>query len=63
VPSTEVRFSGTPDYESSTRNWRTNLPDPVSEDVDYYDVRVDYLLTNQLRYDNGPPADDPSPGA
>jgi hypothetical protein len=41
VPSTEVRFSGRPDYESYTRNWRTNLPDPVSEDVDYYDVRVD----------------------
>ena len=55
VPTTEVRFSGTPDYESSTVSRRRNLPDQVSADVDYYDVRVDYLLTNRLRNRNGPP--------
>jgi hypothetical protein len=53
VPTTEIRFSGTPDYESSTRITRVNLPEPVSEHVDYYDVQVDYLLTNRLR--NGVP--------
>jgi hypothetical protein len=55
VPRTEVRFSGTPNYESSTVSRRRNLPDQVSADVDYYDVRVDYLLTNRLRNHNGPP--------
>jgi hypothetical protein len=54
VPSTEIRFSGTPDYESSVVSRRRNLPDRVSEDVDYHDVRVDYLLTNRLR--NGNPS-------
>jgi hypothetical protein len=54
VPRTEIRFSGTPDYESSTVSRRKNLPDRVSEDVDYHDVQVDYLLTNRLR--NGNPA-------
>ena len=33
---------------------RRNLPDPVSEHIDYHDVQVDYLLTNRLR--NGNPA-------
>ena len=62
VPTTEVRFSGTPDYESSTVSRRRNLPDQVSADVDYYDVRVDYLLTNRLRNSNGPPPSDiPTP--
>jgi len=62
VPQTEVRFSGTPDYESSTVSRRRNLPDQVSADVDYYDVRVDYLLTNRLRNRNGPPPPDmPTP--
>ena len=62
VPTTEVRFSGTPDYESSTVSRRRNLPDQVSADVDYYDVRVDYLLTNRLRNSNGPPPPDiPTP--
>ena len=55
VPSTEIRFSGTPGYESSTVSRRRNLPDRVSADVDYYDVRVDYLLTNRLKDSNGPP--------
>jgi hypothetical protein len=32
---------------------RRNLPDRVSKDIDYHDVRVDYLLTNRLR--NGKP--------
>ena len=54
VPSTEIRFSGTPSYESSTVNRRRNLPDRVSADVDYYDVRVDYGLINRLRDSNGP---------
>jgi hypothetical protein len=31
---------------------RRNLPDRVSEHVDYYDVQVDYLLTNRLRDGN-----------
>jgi len=30
-------------------NKRRNLPDRVSKDIDYHDVRVDYLLTNRLR--------------
>ena len=55
VPRIEISFSGTPDYESSTVSRRRNLSDPVSADIDYYDVRVDYLLTNRLRYSNGPP--------
>ena len=55
VPRTEIRFSGTPGYESSTVSRRRNLPDRVSADVDYYDVRVDYLLTNRLKDSNGPP--------
>ena len=55
VPNIEISFSGTPDYESSTVSRRRNLPDRVSADVDYYDVQVDYLLTNRLRYSNGPP--------
>jgi len=54
VPRTEIHFSGTPDYESCTVNKRRNLPDRVSEDVDYHDVSVDYLLTNRLR--NGNPS-------
>jgi hypothetical protein len=54
IPRTEVRFSGTPDYESSAVSRRRNLPDRVSEDVDYQDVRVDYLVTNRLRNGNGP---------
>jgi hypothetical protein len=54
VPRTEIRFSGTPDYESSTVSRRRNLPDRVSEDVHYHDVQVDHLLTNRLR--NGNPA-------
>ena len=45
---TEIHFSGTPDYESSTFSRRRNLPDRVSKGVDYHDVRVDYLLTNRL---------------
>ena len=49
VPSVEVRFSGTPDYESATSSRRRNLADPVAEDVDYHDVRVDYRLSNRLR--------------
>jgi len=52
VPRTEIRFSGTPDYESSTVNMRRNLPDRVSEEVDYHDVKVDYLFTNRLRIGN-----------
>jgi hypothetical protein len=54
VPRIEIHFSGTPDYESSTVNRRRNLPDRVSKDIDYRDVRVDYLLTNRLR--NGNPS-------
>jgi hypothetical protein len=54
VPRTEIRFSGTPDYDSSTVTERTNLPDRVSEGVDYHEVRVDYLLSNRLK--NGNPA-------
>lgn len=52
VPNVEIGFSGTPDYESATTSRRRNLPDPVVEDVDYRDVRVDYLLTNRLRNGN-----------
>jgi hypothetical protein len=54
VPRTEIHFSGTPDYESSTRDRRRNLPDRVSKDTDYHDVGVDYRLTNRLR--NGNPS-------
>ena len=39
----------TPDYESATSSRRRNLADPVAEDVDYHDVRVDYRLSNRLR--------------
>ncbi|HEX6516926.1 MAG TPA: hypothetical protein VF049_15260 [Nocardioidaceae bacterium] len=49
VPTTEVRFSGTPDYESSATSRRRNLPEHVAADVDYRDVRVDYRLANRLR--------------
>ena len=52
MPSTEIRFSGTPDHDSSTVSERTNLPDRVSEDVDYHEVRVDYLLSNRLKNGN-----------
>jgi hypothetical protein len=52
VPRTEIHFSGTPDYESSTLNRRKNLPDQVSKDIDYHNVQVDYLLTNRLRNSN-----------
>lgn len=52
MPKTEIRFTGTPDYESSRVSRRKNLPDRVSEDVDYYDVQVDYLLTNRLKNGN-----------
>jgi hypothetical protein len=52
VPQTEIRFSGTPDYESSTMSRRRNLPDPVSEQVDYHDVLVDYVLANRLKTGN-----------
>ena len=61
VPRTEVRFSGTPNYESSTMSKRRNLPDRVSADVDYYDVQVDYLLTNRLRDRNAPQRPDRPP--
>lgn len=54
VPRTEIHFSGTPNYESATVDRRRNLPDRVSKDIDYHDVRVDYLLTNRLR--NGNPS-------
>ena len=54
VPRTEIHFSGAPDHESSTVNRRRNLPDPVSKDIDYHDVRIDYLLTNRLRKGNPP---------
>ena len=54
MPRSEIRFSGTPDSESSTVNRRRNLPDQVSKDIDYHDVCVDYLLTNRLR--NGNPS-------
>jgi hypothetical protein len=52
VPKTEIHFSGTPDYKSATVDRRRNLPDRVSKDIDYHDVRVDYLLTNRLRNGN-----------
>jgi hypothetical protein len=54
APRTVIRFSGTPDYESSRVSRRRNLPDPVSQHVDYHNVQVDYRLTNRLR--NGDPA-------
>jgi hypothetical protein len=49
VPRVEIHFSGTPDHQSTTSSRRTNLPDPVAENIDYHDVRIDYLLTNRLR--------------
>ena len=52
VPNVDVRFSGTPKYESATSSNRRNLPDPVAADVDYHDVRVDYRLTNSLQDGN-----------
>ena len=55
VPSVEVRFSGTPDYESATSSRRRNLPATVAADVDYHDVQVDYRLTNRLRDGNATP--------
>ena len=60
VPRTDIRFSGTPSYESSTVSRRRNLPDRVAADVDYYDVRVDYRLINRLR-DSGAPPQPPHP--
>jgi len=61
VPRTEIRFSGTPNYESSTASKRKNLPDRVSENVDYHNVQVDYQLTNRLR--NAHPAQKRPPTA
>ena len=61
VPRTEVRFSGTPDYKSSTVSTRRNLPNRVSKDVDYHNVHVDYLLSNRLR--NAHPAQKRPPTA
>ena len=55
VPRTEIRFSGTPSYESSTVSRRENLPERVAADVNYEDVRVDYRLINRLKDGNGPP--------
>lgn len=52
VPDVTILFSGTPDYDSATSSERRNLPDPVAQDVDYHDVRVDYRLTNRLRDGN-----------
>lgn len=48
-PATDVRFWGTPDYDSVSSARRRNIPEPVAEDVDYPDVRVDYLLAARLR--------------
>ena len=48
-PTVEIHFSGTPDHQSASSSRRANLPDPVVEDVDYHDVRIDYLLTNRIR--------------
>jgi hypothetical protein len=62
VPTTEVSFSGTPDYESFSVSRRRNLPDRVSEHVDYYDVQVDYLLTNRLRNGNAAQKRQRTPG-
>jgi hypothetical protein len=49
VPRVEIHFSGAPDHQSATSSRRINLPDPVVANLDYHDVRVDYLLTNRLR--------------
>ena len=54
VPRTEIHFSGTPNYESSTVKRRRNLPDRVSKDINYHHVQIDYLLTNRLK--NGNPS-------
>ena len=45
----QVRFSGTPGRESLSKSSRTNLADPVGEEVSYEDVRVDYRLANTLK--------------
>jgi hypothetical protein len=58
VPRVDIHFSGVPDHRSATTSRRTNLPDPVAANVDYHDVRVDYLLTNSLQ-----DADEASTGA
>jgi hypothetical protein len=54
-PRTKVRFSGTPGRKSMTSSSRTNLPDPVVDDVDYHDVRIEYLLANMLTTGPGEP--------
>ena len=61
VPSVEIRFSGVPAHQSATTSRRTNLPDPVAANVDYHDVRIDYLLTNRLRGADQAPTVAPEP--
>lgn len=48
-PHSDVRLSGTPGRKSETSSSRTNLADPVSQGVDYRDVRVTYTLANRLK--------------
>ena len=48
-PRSDIRFSGTPGRKSAVDSSRTNLPDPVSEGVDYHDVRVTHTIVNRLR--------------
>jgi hypothetical protein len=60
VPETEVRFTGTPARESVSASDRDNLPDRVDADVNYREVRVDYVLatkhTDPSRGDDSPPS-------
>ena len=55
APDPQVRFSGTPGRESLSKSSRTNLTDPVAEEVSYEDVRVDYRLANTLKNADWPP--------
>jgi hypothetical protein len=48
VPKSDIRFSGAPGHESMTTMRRTNLADPVAEDVDYENPRVDYRFKNSV---------------
>lgn len=48
VPKSDIQFSGSPGHESTTTMRRTNLTDPVAEDVDYENPRVDYAFKNSV---------------
>jgi hypothetical protein len=47
-PRTRVDFFAEPGSEAASGSDRVNLPDEVTENVTYRDVRVDYRLATRL---------------